>query len=505
MNRQRHLPDPIACVVPIGYDPDPVVCRPGSGHRSRRHLPGLREQERAHGLARQHEPSATHPHTTRESRRSLVRGLAAQQNRGTLGSGNSPDLRDPVDSIEQEFDLEAEVPKVVGYLARVLKVEPADLCLCGSGLSFAACCVEGANKQQAIYRSAFRATTRYRDSQGGAVDMIPAGLFRRFLVASAKRLPCLIPDCDERPVRCHLIPEAALRTAFGDHCLEFKPSDSLGRTAFVRTGVGRAGAERVFCARHDNDLFREIDRADFNVSSPHQHFLLALKALAFSHRKVQVLLGMDFQVEVLKPFFMMTDPRNAGLSNFEGDGSYFHEQYLRFVTGHGALADAVEPWAAGRWDYFSQSYRTLPASSKLFVATVMNPSHDLFGVRIDTGAGPVFLSCSIWPLDDSLRVAVGVPAGASRSAYASLIDQLAGVDDETFVAVLNNLLTANADSILLAEEAEVDEAALQTITDLRSLAGRALVSSAPTFHGDGRFLMEELRWGPMSFPRAGHI
>lgn len=382
-----------------------------------------------------------------------------------------------MDSIEREFDLDAEVPKVIGAMARVLKVEPNHPCLCGTGLHFAACCGEGANKQLGLFRSAFRAVLRYRDSQGGTVATIPGGLFNSFLVASSKRLPCLFPDCEERPVRCHLMPEAALRTALGDHCLEFKPSDGLRRSDFVRTGVGQAGAERVFCEGHDNDLFREIDRADFDVSSVRQHFLLALKALAFSHRKVQVLLGVDCQVEVMKPFLTLINPRNAGLSNLEGDISYFHEQYLRFVVGNGALAGAFDALDAERWDHFSQSYRTLQASTRLFFAAPMNPSHDLEGARIDSDAGPVFVSCSIWPLHGSLRVAFGAPAGASQSAYAGLLNQLARVDDETFRVALNNLLTANVDSLLLAAEAEVDEAALQAITDLRSTAARALSSS----------------------------
>lgn len=382
-----------------------------------------------------------------------------------------------MDPVERDFNLDAEAPKVLHALARLLKVGNDHLCLCGSGAQFGDCCREGSNRQLELFRSAFQATLRYRDSQTGYVTSIPLGLARRFLVASARRLPCLIPQCLEAPVACHLVPEAALRAALGDHCLEYKPSDRSRRSGFVRTGIRRAGTGKVFCARHDNDLFRGIDRADFDVASARQHFLLTLKALAFSHRKTQVLLGMDCQVEVMKPFLMFSHPRNSGSRNAEGDVSHFHEQYLRFVIGRQFLVDALAAFAAERWDYFSHDHRAVQATSRLLFADVINPSHDLAGARTNTRGEPIFVSCSIWPQNGLLHVVLGSPEGASRSAYANLMDQLRRTDEHTFVVAINNLLTANADNVLLPEDADVNEVALQAITDLRSGAARALRSA----------------------------
>ena len=107
-------------------------------------------------------------------------------------------------------------------------------------------------------------------------------------------------------MNCHLVPENVLRSYYGGHCKEYGMEDTSG-LSFVRTGIGKAGGLPVFCNHHDNGLFKEIDQLQICPETKEQYFLFALKAAAFSLRKCQYLLGIDSQIEIIRPFIIQEE------------------------------------------------------------------------------------------------------------------------------------------------------------------------------------------------------
>ncbi len=368
------------------------------------------------------------------------------------------------------FEIDTEAPRIVQALANAMRVGTDALCICGTGRPYGQCCRAKSGRQLAFSKTAFDAVLKYRDSQGGTVKRIPQGLFRQFREAAMQRLSCLYPHCPRATVSCHLIPESVLRSSFGGHCLEYRLQDVSTKSAFVRTGVGEAGTSGVFCSEHDNDLFTDVDKPVVDFTSHKHLFLLAFKAIAFSLRQVQHLLGIDFQVEVFRPWLLSADPNLQSTTNIQIDISHFHEQYRRFVITYDAFVNAVEALEGDRWDYFSHLHRSIDREVPMFFADFMNPSHDLHGQRITVATTAINMTCSVWTQQKLSHVTFACPEGPSEVAYAGLLEQLRRTDDHTFALVMNNLLTAASNKPLLPPDFVVDKKLLDNINALRANA-----------------------------------
>lgn len=398
--------------------------------------------------------------------------------RGHDGEADTAMIQTVTISEMTAFEIDTEAPRIVQALAKTMSVGPGALCICGTGRPYGQCCSAKPGRQLAFSKTAFDAVLRYRDSQGGTVEIIPQGLFKQFQQAAKQRLSCLYPRCPRVTSSCHLIPESVLRSSFGGHCLEYRLQDVSTRNAFVRTGVGEAGTSGVFCSEHDNDLFTDVDKPVVDFTSHKHLFLLAFKAIAFSLRKVQHLLGIDFQVEVFRPWLLSANPNLQRTTNFQIDISHFHERYRRFVITYDAFVNAVEALDGDRWDYFSHLHRSIDREVPMFFADFMNPSHDLNGQRIGSAETPINMTCSVWTQQKQSHVTFACPGGPSEVAYAGLLEQLRKTDDDTFAVVINNLLTAANNQPLLPLTFEVDKEQLDDISALRAKAGECLKSSS---------------------------
>lgn len=360
--------------------------------------------------------------------------------------------------------IETKAKDILRGLANAMKLGPGSLCPCGSGRVYADCCSKSSDKELAFTRQPFAAVLRYKRSQGGRVSTIPQSLFRQFERASLQRLPCLYPDCGCKPVSCHLIPENVLRSCFGGHCLDSRLQDASAHEMFVRTGVGQAGALPVFCSQHDNDFFKGVDQLSGDLASSQCRFLLSLKAVAFALRRVQGLLGIDFQVALFKPIETVI--------------SHLQQQYMRFVIAERLFAASIKAFEASNWDYFSYYGRAIDYHEHLFFADVINPSHDLEGHRVNTRLTPIAIVCNVFTLERKLHVLFSCPDDGSRQSYDKLFEQLDHADDRTFIAVVNNVLTFAAGKPLLPGDRVIREEDLRRFARQREKAGRCLKTAS---------------------------
>lgn len=322
-------------------------------------------------------------------------------------------------------------------ICAALKVTQDDLCLCGSRQTLQDCC----GKSGAVFTAtSFEKVKRFRDSQGGQVEGIPQGLFNAFISNSSNRLKCLFPSCNKPTVSCHLIPENVLRKAFGSFCLAPRLQDGVEGMSYLETGVKDAGALGVFCGTHDHLLFDPIDDFSSPFDTKKQQFLLALKAIAFSLRRVQISLGIDFQVELFRPFFYMEkNPIPQGAHVNWTISKHFEEQYLRFKIISGLFDASVSLHDRGDFDQLQYLKITLPCSEPRFFLGLVNPLLDLIGTRVNDAQTPVSMTIAGVPKDGFLSLYFA-STPSSRGHYAALFEQLKSASPSAVQEFLDNAL-----------------------------------------------------------------
>jgi hypothetical protein len=376
-----------------------------------------------------------------------------------------------------KIDPKAHAQAIVRALANALKIASGSWCLCGSGKQFELCCYNNSGDRLVFLEGAFEKAIKYRESQGGRIERVPVGLFSKFARSSLSRFRCLYPGCGERTVSCHSIPENILRERFGDHCSEFRLQDGSAIEQFTKTGINKAGTLPVFCSMHDNGLFRNVDALNIDWRDHKQLFSLTLKAMAFSLRKVQYLLGIDSQVEIVRPVLISESGVSTG-SNVTLDISHLHEQYIRFQILYDLFRDTIAAYEAANWDYFSHCHRHIDYRGNIVFAGFLNPSHDLEGVRVNRAPAPISMACNVLTKDNGLHALFSCAEGASIQCYENLLRQLRECNEEALVAALNNVMTVASEKPLMPADFVLSEKQALRIPFLQQKAGRALNSSS---------------------------
>jgi SEC-C motif len=365
---------------------------------------------------------------------------------------------------------------VIAALAKTLKVQRNSLCFCGSARKFKQCCGSCNNDKPIFLGNALDIANNYAISQGREVTGIPTGIWNRFETASLNRFLCLYPGCTNKPVNCHLIPENILRSSFGGHCKEFR---LVGKQPeFGKVGITNAGCLPVFCSHHDDSLFRRIDSLTMDHISKEQEFLIGLKAIAFSLRKIQYLIGIDSQIEIFRPF-ILKDVNNNRHMVISID--HLHEQYIRFIAQYNLFEECISAHKAIQLDFFSSAYRDIPYNGLVFASTLTTIPYDLKGQKINKTGDAIAIACSIFTIDKFLRVVFSCPRGISSTSYLPFLRQLAEVNDGEFITILNNVLTFGPDSALMPESFSPSEDDLRKIIAAGQLAGQSLKPGGSVF------------------------
>ena len=247
----------------------------------------------------------------------------------------------PRDLVDAMIYNRYEAKKVAQALARAMNLTADSMCFCGCGKFFGDCCGGDSPYMSLFLENVFAAAVAYRDSQGGTMSSVPMGIWRKIEEKALRRLGCVYPGCTAMAINSHLIPETILRTNFGSPCKAVSMVDGTMIPQFVRVGVGRAGCLPVFCSHHDNAIFRDIDRLEADLCSEEQLFRFAYKAIAFSLRRSQYLLGVDSQIEIIRPFLLTVRNPVPG-RHTQIDISAFHEKYVRFILNHGFLTESTK-------------------------------------------------------------------------------------------------------------------------------------------------------------------
>ena len=222
-------------------------------------------------------------------------------------------------------EYQEKFPDFVNFIARGIRVKSHNLCFCGSGKKFKKCC-QNKKKEEVLWADIeFEKLVKYKNSrESHLIKDIPQGLWNPIYKKSSNRLKCLYADCNKSTTACHLIPMNILKKNFGGHCIEL----NVVTKKFETIGIKDAGTKFVFCNQHDK-VFNIIDTLEIDWRNKEHLFLLCFKAIPFSLRQTQILLGTDSQLEIYRPKLISDEIKHVEL-NF----SHLNEQYIRFKSAY---------------------------------------------------------------------------------------------------------------------------------------------------------------------------
>jgi len=375
----------------------------------------------------------------------------------------------------------SKIIRIVNDLARALIVKRNSLCFCGSTSKFKKCCGSLNNMDLTFIdnltflEEALETAKAYALSQGRPITGIPAGIWRQAETASLNRLICLYPGCTNKPINCHLTPRNVLRSSFGGHCKEYT---LVGlEPQFGKVGINKAGCLPVFCADHDDRIFKRVDTLRIDRNSKEHMFLLGLKAIAFSLRRTQYYLGIDSQVAIFGALGGLSERNHIDISI-----DHLQDQYVRFIVTYNFFQECVFAYAASDFDFFVSLYRSMPYKDLMFASTFTTIPYDLEGQKINQPAEvAVAIACNIFTIDNQLHVIYSCPRGNSATFHQNFLRQLGEVDDDEFIIILNNILTLRVEAALMPVSFSPSEDDLRKINAAGQFAKQSMQPGGPAF------------------------
>jgi len=381
--------------------------------------------------------------------------------------------------IKRTFTQIRNIDDFKNFLVKKLEIGENSLCFCGRGKKYKRCCRDASIDDLLYCKKAFQIDHKYRKSQGILRDYMPRTILKEFQKRILARFACLFPHCLNVTISCHFIPENILRKNFGGHCKKYEYDDKLDKWLFTDCGVASdAECYPIFCKFHDNNIFKNIDQHEFDPSSQEELFIISFKALAFSLRKTQFELSIESQFELARPFYMQKLFNLPNNQVIEIDTSKIRKRYLNYVISSDYYKEATLAYGRKNWNYFSSFYRKIAYTKQIFYGGFFGLSSDLEGKRINWAKIAVAMSCYIFTKDNYLHVTPSTPGDQGKISYQPPSKQPEAIDEETFIAVINNILTLSAEKPPIATSTTFSDEELQKIPALQKLHAECMLTSS---------------------------
>jgi hypothetical protein len=116
--------------------------------------------------------------------------------------------------------------------------------------------------------------------------------------AQKKRRNCFEYACTERAIDSHILQKNGIISMIAEkgHVIEcvIDPFQKDYKLKFKRTGINDVFTFKGFCNTHDDQLFKEIEKSDFDLSNYHHQLLFAYRTSVNETRKKEIIIdGYD--------------------------------------------------------------------------------------------------------------------------------------------------------------------------------------------------------------------
>ena len=111
-----------------------------------------------------------------------------------------------------------------------------------------------------------------------------------------KKWECIVDDCNEQSTNSHLLQKNGILNNIAEegHVIELKPTDTYRRNAKIpniemkSVGIKKALSLKLFCKKHDDAIFKEIETHPLSFDNYRTHLLLSYRVVCAEIRKKEV-------------------------------------------------------------------------------------------------------------------------------------------------------------------------------------------------------------------------
>lgn len=213
---------------------------------------------------------------------------------------------------------------------------------------------------------------------------------------------CLSPgmNCNEAAIKAHSIQNARVleRLSEDGHivALEMKPNNDGPILQFAKIGRNLASTFTGLCAKHDAELFREIDQTEFNPKYSKQKFLLAYRAVT---KELHAALRAGYQLQVAYV-------KQAGAENRNPDITPLGVE----ATNRMLIAYDIYQYRARHFDRYFGDHRASKIQSDIQYFPVAEPTiaaSSLFSIPSkNKNLAPSWVILNIFPVSDKSTVVI---------------------------------------------------------------------------------------------------
>jgi hypothetical protein len=262
------------------------------------------------------------------------------------------------------------------------------------------------------------------------------------------------PPCKAKPIGSHSIQRAGPLTLLADgsgHVFSLEPHRESGQPSAARmrrVGTRRASTFPGLCKKHDESLFRPIDREPLSRPTPEQLFLLSYRAVLREHY-----VGRLSELQLARTLRLAIEarvPRNhiavllAHLTRMRWGAAR-----LKTIAGFYARVHQGRLYEDGLSHLTGRNIWLLPFAVGAYFEPVFKPD----GSRIPGGLGPgvgPFLTLNVVPHPDGSIVLLSYPAEHRATLHEFLQPFRPPIEELTFVERIWEIALRYCENIIVA-------------------------------------------------------
>lgn len=262
-----------------------------------------------------------------------------------------------------------------------------------------------------------------------------------------KKWNCLINDCDQVAINSHLIQQNGLLSniTYSGHLIELKMMDAnkwdnkKPPFEFGKVGIKQGLSHKVFCNKHDTDLFEPIENNNKNFESYEAFLLFSYRAVCAEIRKKEVNIEQYTRMQNANSLVGIIDHERL-TSEINGNNLGIND--LRVLKNELEMENNTN-----KYKYFVYKYPKLDIyASAVFSANQL----DIFSHVSEPDLDNIYIH--FLPLDDVFQILIGYHTEHMSEKIINYCNSWENLSLENLQKKLTTLFTNNVENWGLSTE-----------------------------------------------------